>query len=392
MHDRSSARARLGVAAIFFANGAVFASWVTRIPEVQRRLQLSEAQLGLALFGVAMGSLVAMPAVGALVARRGSAPVTRVLGLAFCASVVLPALAGDLLTLCLALAVVGAANGSMDVSMNAHAAAVERAHGRPIMASFHALYSAGGLAGAVAGGAVASLGVPPLVHFAGAAVVFAAVVAIAGRALLPAATDAGGARAPAFARPSGALAALAALAFCVLLSEGAIADWSAVFLVQATGASAGRAAWGFGAFSLAMALGRTVGDAVTHRLGPVAVVRGGGVLAAAGLGLGLASSGLWVSVAGFTAVGLGFACIFPSLVTAASRIGGGSTAIAAVATVGYAGYLAGPPLIGLIAQATSVRVGLALVVGLSLVVAALAGRVGARAPAPAAAGEPAEAG
>lgn len=390
MIDRPSARARLGVSAVFFANGALFANWVTRIPEVQRRLQLSEAQLGLALFGVAVGSLLAMPAVGALVARRGSAPVTRALALAFCAAIALPALAGDLATLCLALAVLGAANGGMDVAMNAHAAAVERAQRRPIMSSFHALYSAGGLAGALAGGAVVSLGVPPLLHLTGAGVLAAAVVALAGRTLLPAAIDAGGARAPAFARPSGALAALAVLAFCVLLSEGAIADWSAVFLVQA-GASAGRAAWGFGAFSLAMALGRAAGDAVTQRLGPVAVVRGGGLLAAVGLGLGLASSGLWLSVAGFTAVGLGFACIFPSLVTAATRIGGGSAAIAAVATVGYAGFLAGPPLIGLVAQATSVRVGLGLVVAASLVVAALAGRVGAPAPTSAAAGEPAEA-
>jgi hypothetical protein len=264
--------------------------------------------------------------------------------------------------------------------MNAHAAAVERAHGRPIMASFHAVFSAGGLVGALAGGAVAGVGVPPLLHFAGAAVLFAGVVWIAGRMLLPAATDAGGERAPTFARPSGALAALAVLGFCVLLSEGAIGDWSAIFLVQATGASPARAAWGFAAFSLAMTLGRTVGDAVTHRLGPVAVVRGGGVLAAAGLGLGLASTNLWISLAGFIAVGLGFACVFPSLVRAAARVGGtgGGAAIAAVATAGYTGYLAGPPLIGFVAQATSVRVGLGLVVLLSLVVATLAGRVAPR--------------
>lgn len=376
MSSSSSTRARTAVAATFFANGVVFANWVTRIPEVQRRLQLDDAQLGLALFGVAAGCLAAMPAVGALVARWGSGPMTRWFAVAFCLSLPLPALATDLLSLTAALAVFGAANGGMDVAMNAHATVVERAYGEPIMASFHALYSAGGLAGAALGGALAVRGVPALAHFLGIALALAAASLAASRFLLPARTDAGGARAPAFARPDAALTTLAVLAFCVLLSEGAIADWSAVYMVQATGAGAGRAAAAFAAFSLAMAVGRLAGDALTRRFGPVRVVRGGALLAAAGLGAGLVTARPLVSLAGFVCVGLGFSGIFPCLVrAAAARSAAGSAAIAAVATAGYTGFLAGPPVIGVVAQASSVRAGLSLVVLASLVVASLASRI-----------------
>lgn len=383
-------QARLALSAVFFANGAVFASWATRVPEVQRRLSLGDGQLGLALFGVAAGCLLAMPAVGALVARRGSGPVTWIAGAAFCASLVLPALAGGLPTLALSLAVLGAANGGMDVAMNAHAAALERATGRPILASLHAVFSAGGLFGALAGAALAARGLSPLLHFAGAAALAGAVVVLSARRLLPATADAGGVRAPAFARPDRTLAALAVLAFCVLLSEGAIADWSAVYMEKATGAGPGRAAQAFAAFSLAMMLGRLLGDAATRALGAARVVRGGGLLAAAGLGLGLLTAHPLASLAGFACVGIGFACVFPAIVRAAAQGGGrgGGAAIAAVASAGYTGFLAGPPLIGLLAHQAGVRLALGLVVLTSLVVAALSPSVepgrtaGAEAPSP----------
>jgi MFS family permease len=377
MSAPSALRARIGVSAVFLIFGAGFANWVTRIPEVQRELNLSEAQLGLALFGLAAGSLVAMPVAGAVVARRGSAPVTRALGPAFCLALPLPALAGSLPTLTLALVIVGAVHGGMDVAMNAHAATVERSLRRPVMSSFHALYSAGGLLGALLGGAVAARGARPLLHLSGFGLLGATGMWTASTLLLPASVDAGGAKAPAFARPDRALAALAVLAFCVLFCEGAIADWSGVYMVQATGSGPGRAATAFAAFSLAMTLGRFAGDAVTARLGPVVVVRGGALLAAIGLAGGLATAHTFASLVGFGCVGLGFACVFPSIVRAASRSGSraGGAAIAAVATAGYTGFLAGPPLIGVVAQATSVRVGLGLVVLASALVAMLAGRV-----------------
>lgn len=378
-----AADGRWSVSAVFFVNGAAFANWVTRIPQVQHRLGLGDAALGLALFGVAAGALVAMPLTGGLVSRRGSGPVTRWLALAFCACLPLPAIAPSFAWLVLALVALGAANGGMDVAMNAQAAAVERARGEPIMASFHALYSTGGLLGALSGAAFAGRGMPPPAHLAIVALTLGLVALAAGPGFLPGRADARAEVSPSFTRPDRSLLALAALAFCVLLCEGAIADWSAVYMVKMTGASAATAAAAFAAFSLAMAAGRFAGDALTRRFGPVRLVRAGGFLAAAGLGVGLATAHPFASVAGFGCVGAGFSCVFPCIVRAAarSRTLAAGAAIAAVSTVGYGGFLAGPPIIGAVGEAFTLRAGLGLVVALCLAVAALAPQVDAS-PAP----------
>jgi MFS family permease len=365
--------ARVATAAVFFLNGFGVGNWVARIPAVEAGLGLGVGALGLALLGVAAGALVAMPLAGRLVARRGSGPVTVVGALAFAASLTLPGLAPSLATLTLALLVFGAANGTVDVAMNAQAATVERGYGRPIMSSFHALFSLGGLAGAAAGGAAASRGVGVLAHLCAVAAAVGVAVAVAGTRLLPAGADAAG-DAPAFARPTRALLALGVVAFCVLFGEGAMADWTAIYLRDVAGTGPGLAAAGYAAFSLAMAGGRTVGDALTVRLGAARLVRGGGALAAVGLLLAVAVPTPWAVVAGFGAVGAGFSTIFPSVLAAAGRTPGESagTAIAAVSTFGYTGFLAGPPVIGFVAEATSLRGGLALVAVTSLLVAALA--------------------
>jgi predicted MFS family arabinose efflux permease len=367
--------ARVATSAVFFANGAGFASWAVRIPDVQKALRLDDGALGLALFAVAAGSLVAMPAVGGWAARRGSAPVTTALALLFCAAVALPALASSVSVLVLALAALGATNGGLDVAMNAQATAVERAWGAPVMSSFHALYSLGGLLGA-AGGALAARHLGPAAHLALVAGLLAATVAVASRHLLAAGADAQESG-PFFRRPDRSLAILALLAFCVLVVEGAISDWSAVFMEKVTHAGPSLKAGGLAAFSLAMAAGRFAGDWATRRIGPVRLVRGGGLLAAAGLGAAIVTAHPVVAVAGFACVGAGFAAMFPSLMRAAARSPAGAGAgIAAVATVGYGGFLAGPPLIGLLSRAAGLRAGLGLAVLASVLVASLAGAVG----------------
>lgn len=369
--------ARRAVMAVFFINGIALGNWFPRIPAVQRELGLSDGLLGLALLGTAAGALVAMPTTGWLIARRGSRAVTTAAALALCAALPLPARAPDLAWLIAALALLGAANGVLDVAMNAQAVAVERRYGRPIMTTFHGLWSLGGLIGAAVAGLVAGGGVGPRPHLLTIAAILLPVALLTRRWLLPARVDAGGGG-PAFARPSRALAGLGVVGFCALLGEGAVADWSAVYLRNELGTGAGFAAAGYAAFSLAMAAGRFAGDALTARLGPVAIVRYGGLLVALGLGAALAVGQPVATLVGFACVGAGLACVFPVILSAAGRQGAinPGAALAAVSTAGYSGFLAGPPLIGFVAELAGLRVGLATVVLLAAAIVLLAGAVG----------------
>jgi predicted MFS family arabinose efflux permease len=285
-------------------------------------------------------------------------------------------LAPSLVLLVAALAFAGASAGSLDVSMNAQAVTVERGYGRQIMSSFHAAFSLGGLAGAAAGGAAASLGVGVAPHLAGVAVLSAVFLVLAYRLMLPA--DGGEDRGPAFARPTRALAGLGVISFCVLLGEGAMADWSAVYLRGTLRTGPGSAAAGFAAFSAAMVAGRLLGDRFTARFGPAALVRAGAAVSAVGFGLSLAVARPAGALVGFGCAGLGFSIIFPVALSAAGRAKGAATgpAIAAVATAGYFGFLVGPPSIGFVAEAVGLGVALYIVVGLSAVIVVLAGSVG----------------
>lgn len=379
--------ARWSLAALFFSNGAVFANWAARVPAVQAKLGLDNGVLGLALLGAAVGAIVAMPSAGWLVARHGSRRLSRVLALANCATLPLLALAPNLPLLILALVVFGAGHGGMDVAINAQAVAVEKHFGRPIMSSFHALWSTGGLVGAACGGLLASRGTGLAAHFTGAALALGTLVLIVSPHLWPAANENDSAPGTDLgkedvATPLGVagnnsrrvLFGLGLITFCVLLGEGAMADWSAVFLSRSLGAGEGMAAAGYAAFSLAMAAGRFAGDGMIARLGPVATARGGGALAVAGLALALGIAQPWAVLTGFAAVGLGFAAIVPIAFSAAGCLPGVSpgAGISAVSTVGYLGFLVGPPLIGLVAQVSSLRAALWVVAVLSAMVAALA--------------------
>jgi len=370
--------ARLAVSGMFFVNGALLANWVARIPAVQQRLGLNAGALGIALLGMAIGALLSFPLAGWLIARYGSRSVTIGASFAYCAALPLPALAPNLPLLMTALMALGAGNGAMDVAMNAQGVAVERRYGRPIMSSFHGLFSIGGLAGAVTGGIMAGASIQPFPHLLGVAAALAIGAAVSARGLLPVAADAGSG-ASTFARPNRALLGLGVVAFCSAMGEGAMADWSAVYLHSSLGAAAGFAAAGFAGFSLAMTVGRLSGDALTRRFGPVALVRLGGLLAAVGLGVALALGQPLVSVVGFACVGAGLSLVAPLVFSAAGRASAAgvsaSAALAAVATMGYTGFLLGPPVIGAIAQALSLRAALGLVVLLGIAIAVLARNV-----------------
>ncbi|MDP8901962.1 MAG: MFS transporter [Actinomycetota bacterium] len=370
-------RARRAVLAVFALNGFVLGGWFVRIPAVRDRLGIGEGLLGVALLGAAVGALLSMTVTGALISRLGSRRVVGATALLLPVSLVPLALAPNVVTLALALLLVGAANGALDVSMNSHAVAVEDRYGRRIMSSFHAAFSFGALAGSVLGGGVAYLGVGVLPHFL---VVFALATLAAGpayRALLPSDADAAEGGAPAFARPTRALLGLGVISFCVLLGEGAMSDWSAVYLDDSLRTGPGFAAAGYAAFSLAMALGRLFGDGLTERFGPTSLVRLCGAVAAAGLGAALAVGNPVFALVGFACAGAGFSVVFPLALSAAGAADDVATgpALAAVSTAAYTGFLVGPPTIGFVAELAGLGTALYLVVGLSTAVFLLGGTV-----------------
>jgi predicted MFS family arabinose efflux permease len=367
--------ARAGVSAVFFLNGFGYGSWVPRIAEIQGRLGLSEGQLGLALFMAALGALFAMPLAGAAAHRYGSRAATAVTVALFGLSLPGLALAPTLLGLGLALLALGAAAGALDVSMNAQGVAVEKRYWRPIMSSLHGMFSLGGMTGAGVTGLVAALDVAIVPHFVGICALILAVGAIACRPMLPAAAEATAAG-PGFARPSLAVLLPGIVALAALLSEGAVADWSAVYLSANLDAGTTMAAAAFAAFSLMMAAGRFSGDRLVARLGGDLVVRAGGALAAAGLGLTLVIGHPIVAVIGFGLVGAGISCVFPVVLSSAARAPDlpPSAAIAAVCTVGYFGFLLGPPAIGGLAELIGLPAALGLIVLLCALIAALGSR------------------
>lgn len=316
--------------------------------------------------------MAAQPLAGAVAVRVGSRPVLVAGGLVYMAGLPLVGLAPTLALFVAAFVTIAIGSSAMDVSMNAQGVALDGQTERAIFASFHAAFSFGAMAGAGAGGLAAGAGLGPDAHLAIAGVLLALVVLAARPGLLPATTDAR-ADGPLFARPSRALTGLGALAFCALLAEGSVSDWSAILLDRETEAGPSIAALGLAAFSLTMGFGRLAADPLAGRFGRVAVVRGGGLLAAVGLALALASASAAIGIAGFALMGAGLAGLFPLALSAAGEIDGpAAPALAAVTTSGYGAFIAGPALIGLISEATSLPLALSLVGILCLAAAALA--------------------
>ena len=365
---------RLAVSMLFFLNGAVLASWVPHIPGVKARHGAGDAQLGVVLLAMALGAMVALPLAGWLVGRFGSRTVTRASAVAFCAALPLPVLSPNLPLLALGLAVLGACNGLLDVAMNTQAAAVERRYGRALMSSLHAMFSVGGVVGAGLAGAAMAAGVGDVTHVLIATLAALAVACAALPSLVPSDPD-HDRPGPVFVRPSGVLLGLGALAFLGLLAEGAMGDWSAVYLHDTLAAAPAVAATGFAVFSLAMAAGRLAGDRLVDGFGAGRVVRVSSAIATVGLAAALLLGNPAAGIVGFGLVGLGIANIIPVLFGAAARVPGvgPGRGLAAVATTGYLGFLTGPPLIGVVADAVGLGPGLALVSAACAVIALGAG-------------------
>ena len=366
--------ARVALTFVFLADGVMVGSWASRIPAVKDGLGLTTSQLGVALFAMSLGALVSMPLAGWLDERVGSARIALVALLGGGSSLWLAGVAGSLGALVGALALFGAGFGAVNVAGNAQGIALERAYGRSILSSFHAAFSAGGLIGAAAGALAAARGVEPSAHFAAVAVTLALVAFGAGR-LLPRADV--GCETFALVRPPRALLLLGCAAFFTLLAEGAAADWSAVYLRGSLGSTAAFAALGYTAFSLAMVASRLAGDRLDETIGPAALAGGGGVVSAVGLAAALAIGTTPAALVGFAAMGAGLGVMVPVIFRTAGTTPGVTPGIgiAAVSTIGFLGFLAGPPAIGIAADVIGLRAALAVVVVASVLAAGLSWRV-----------------
>ncbi|MBV9500183.1 MAG: MFS transporter [Acidobacteriaceae bacterium] len=355
-----------GTIVLFLVHGLVFSTWVSRIPAVQAQLRLNNGILGLTLLSSAIGAVSTIPLAGWLVTRYGSKRISIAGGILFSLSIVPMALAINAATLALALLFYGSTAATMDVAMNAHGVEVEKALGTSTMSRFHALFSAGGMGGAAIGGMVAESGIGPLRHFAISAGINMIAVLLVSRLLLqfqaPATVRTGGLS---FRKMPAVLIALSAIAFCSLLAEGAMADWTTVYFRQVLQAGPGIAAFAYALFSAIMALFRFIGDWVIARLGPRLALQSACLLAAAGLLWGLLMRTPSWALPGFAVTGAGFSIIIPIVYGSGGRIEGVSpgAGIATVTGIGYIGFIVGPPAIGFASQMFTLRYALLIVVG-----------------------------
>ncbi|MGA5120730.1 MFS transporter [Streptomyces pseudogriseolus] len=371
---REVRRARYAVAAVFAVHGAVTGSFATRVPWIQDHAGVSAGQLGLALAFPALGASLAMPLAGGISHRFGARTALRGLLALWTLALVLPSLAPNLLTLCLALFVYGATAGMSDVAMNALGVEVENRLDRSIMSGLHGMWSVGAVVGSAAGTLAAHLGSDARLHHALAA----SVLTVAGFAACAWVLDLQPAEdeepPPRFALPPRSALLIGAIGFCAVFAEGASLDWSAVYLRDQLDTSAGLAAACTTGFTLTMAVARIAGDRVVDRYGAVRTVRASGAVALLGGLLIVFAGHPAVAMTGFALMGLGIAVVVPLCFAAAGRSGANpSLAIAGVATITYTSGLIAPSAIGMLAQATSLMVSFVLVTLLTCGIAGFAG-------------------
>ncbi|MFD3570891.1 MFS transporter [Streptomyces sp. NPDC058667] len=376
---RSLSRLRLALTLFFALDGFLFAGWVVRIPAVKQQTGASAGDLGLALLGVSAGAVITMTLTGRLCRRYGSHAVTVATGVLLSLSVALPPLTRSPLALGLVLLVFGAAYGGINVAMNSAAVDLVAALRRPVMPSFHAAFSLGGMIGAGLGGLLAG-SLSPTAHLLGLAGAGLVLTALAGPVLL---------RHPSPAPPPESLAPAAhvsdgssrsvtrrtvlvfgVIALCTAYGEGALADWGALHLEQDLGAHPGVAAAGYSVFALTMTVGRLTGTALLERLGQTRTLVAGGATAAAGMLLGALAPTVWATLLGFAVTGLGLANIFPVAVARAGAVAG-PAGVATASTLGYGGMLLGPPSIGFLADWFSLPLALTTVAVLAAGAAAM---------------------
>jgi len=363
MKEKDLQNATTATKLIFLVCGLGVASWAPMVPYAKDRLGLHEGQLGILLLFLGFGALVMMPVSGIFINRSGSRIVIMVSGLFIALTLPLLLIITSVPLMAFCLLVFGAAIGSIDVAMNAHGVQVQNVYERPIMSSLHGLFSVGGLAGSLGLGFLVRLGLGPVYAATGIGILLILICITQYRHLFDAQHEREiierynhvkdtGKRTKTFAWLSGSVLFLGILCFSAFLAEGAMLDWSAVFLRDVKGIAPEFSGAGYAAFSVAMATMRLLGDGLVERFSNKTVVAGGSLIAASGLVISIISPWMPLVLFGFILLGIGAANIVPIFFSDAGRLSNipSTVSLPAVTTLGYAGQLAGPALLGFIAH------------------------------------------
>jgi predicted MFS family arabinose efflux permease len=354
---------------VFFVAGFGTAAWAPLVPFAKARAELDERTLGLLLLCLGVGSVMAMPLAGATAARLGCRRVIMASTALLCLTLPLLTVIASPILLAAALLAFGAGLGATDVTMNIQAIIVERASGRSMMSGFHGLFSLGGIVGAACMTALLAAGASPLA--ATLCVVAAIVVAVSAAVshLLPYGSQGEG---PIFALPHGVVLFIGCVCFVAFLAEGAMLDWSAVFLTSVRGMEATYGGLGYAAFALTMTIGRLTGDRIVRRYGGPNVITVGGLCAAVGFALSTLVPAWQIAMIGYALIGVGCSNIVPVLYSSVGRqtVMPEHVAVPAITTLGYAGILAGPAAIGFVAHAASLSTAFLILAILQVGVAA----------------------
>ncbi len=367
---------RIAVSVFFFIAGLTVATWASRIPDIKNKLHLNEAALGGVLFALPVGQLISLPLSGWLIPRFGSRQLVIAAAMFFPLTLILLAIAATAWQLVIVLFFFGVWANLINIAMNTQAVSVENLYGKSIMASFHGLWSLAGFSGAAIANFFVSAELSPLTHFSIICVLTGLLVFIFYKYTLPEDVDKKTSQ-PLFVKPDKTVLLLGLIAFCCMVCEGAMADWSGVYFQKVVASPAAFTTLGYVAFMGTMATGRFLGDGLVTKFGIKRILQTSGVLIAAGLMTVVLFPYLFTAIAGCLLVGFGVSCVVPIVYALAGKSADMSAglALAAVSTIGFLGFLIGPPLIGFIAQAASLRWSFSVIALLGMGTTILAGKL-----------------
>jgi MFS family permease len=364
---------RIAVSSFFFLAGMCFSSWASRIPDIQQKLHLNNAALGAVLLALPSGLLISLPIAGWLVAKFGSRPIVIFSAVLYACTLPMLGFAAHTWELVCCLFIFGMGGNMLNISMNTQAVGTEALYGRTIMASYHGLWSLAGFSGAAIGTLLIGLGLLPYQHFLIINSIALLLILATYRLLIPADSGKNEQR-PLFAMPDRSLINLGIIAFCSMICEGAMFDWSGVYFQKIIHPDKTLIAAGYTAFMCTMATGRFVGDWLATKAGIKKILQLSGMLTALGLLIAILFPFFLSAIIGFLFVGAGVSSVVPLVYSAAgrSKVLSPGVALAAVSTIGYMGFLFGPPFIGFIAQASSLRISFGLIALLGSAIAFMA--------------------